>query len=887
MKKLLSIILTLCMILTAFAGFAASAETVGADESLAGYKPVTADAAKESLTDLSTLNAAPTSGEYKISDAAGIQKLAAFVSGGATLAGVTVYLTSDVDLSAVTGFTGIGDASHAFEGTFNGQGYTVTVAITVEESATAPGNSGLFVLISGNAVIKNVQTAGSLTVNKNYNTYGPGHGVVVGTAKGNATVENVYNKASMKAMSWSVAGVVGLVTGGGTVTVKNCQNDGDIYTETDYMLGGVVGLVDTASAVVENCLNNGDLIAKETATAEYLGGVVGFARTTGAAINLTVTNCINTGDFSALRFIAGVVGTTTVPTTISACTNTGAITAGKRDAAYVKANGGIVGQMATGSVTNCRNDGVINAENGSLTAGICGNATGVIAFTNCVNNGAVTVTNNGAGIVANCPAGCTMDGCTNTARISGFATVHGLCPLPNNCAITNSESTGSVGKPINPGEAGDDTSVVIEGKVGYDAAAVVKKNLDDIPNLVDFYELPETQTEFKITTPEGLQEFSNAMYFSESFEGITIYLANDINMDGYDYLTAGGGSTMFMGTFDGQGFMIENLKIDESASDASYASAGLIGKLGGTVKNLIIGENCEFIYRGNKQSFVGSIAGGIDASATIENCYSKATVEGNYAVGGIAGQVQARGANASIIHCTNEGSVVNNLSGHTAGGILGMITAANVSVKYCRNIGTVEGLGGSETIGALGGMVGRSWGDNTVIENCINNGEVTAEQAPSAAGSMLGCMQVNDFTATIKNCINYGFLTAAKIGIYASTENKPIVTMTKCAERANQEDPTLADAKLTGYVPDYTPNEGNTGGGVTPPVTDAPVTDAPVTNAPVTDAPTTNAPTTNAPATNAPTTEPAKKGCGAAIGGMMIVLVAAGAALVVSKKKED
>ena len=131
----------------------------------------------------------------------------------------------------------------------------------------------------------------------------------------------------------------------------------------------------------------------------FIGGVLGFARSTGAAITVTVDNCINTGDFTALRFIAGVVGTTTVPTTITNCTNSGKITAGLRTPDYVKANGGIVGQMAAGTVTNCLNEGVILVENGCRSAGICGNATGVAAFSGCVNNGAVTVNNNGAGIL--------------------------------------------------------------------------------------------------------------------------------------------------------------------------------------------------------------------------------------------------------------------------------------------------------------------------------------------------------------------------------------------------------------------------------------------------------------------------------------------------------
>lgn len=431
----------------------------------------------------------------------------------------------------------------------------------------------------------------------------------------------------------------------------------------------------------------------------------------------------------------------------------------------------------------------------------------------------------------------------------------------------------------------DDNEPVAGTFVGYSAARVEKKDLTTVPNMKDYYDYPGAQIEFKITDAEGLTTLAGAMAFGADFAGYTIYLANDINMENVSWTPSG----PFKGTLDGQGFMIENLKVTVSETTVSYPTIGLFASIkNATIKNLVMGPNCSFIYSGDNthRAQIGSIVGSMTGNSKVENCYSAATVTGNEAVGGLVGMVQSATDPDSIRYSTYAGTAHCTHAWKNVGGIVGMIAKADVSVQYCRNIGTITWVGGNADYGAAGGIVGRSYGANTLIENCINNGSVTATNASvSNAGSMLGLMMLAN--CTIKDCVNYGTLTGGNKGICARNYGEGVsVTETNNTD-VTTADSTLADATLDLSNPNFTANVGNP----TPPPSTG-------NNGDDGEDDTTKAPTTTkkpdkttAPAnTEAPTTEaPAeeKKGCGSSIGCVALVLTVCGAAVTVYKKKED
>ena len=146
----------------------------------------------------------------------------------------------------------------------------------------------------------------------------------------------------------------------------------------------------------------------------------------------------------------------------------------------------------------------------------------------------------------------------------------------------------------------------------------------------------------------------------------------DIDLAGSDF--AGITSMVeFSGVFDGNGHVIENLKIDRELRN----NVGLFGKVvNGTVKNLGIASGSVV---GN--FYVGGFVG-YAQNITLLNCFNEADVRANREVGGLVGTV----VNAKFYNSFNAGAI--RLSGsESIGGLVGR--AQNVQFDNCYNIGTV------------------------------------------------------------------------------------------------------------------------------------------------------------------------------------------------------
>ena len=127
-----------------------------------------------------------------------------------------------------------------FSGTFDGNGYTITLKIT----ASSP-NTGLFSRIAAGGTVKNVITAGTLDgTGKNY------IGGIAGKCGG--TIDKCGNTATIKGKQ-GVGGIVGQVDAT-TATISNCYNAGEI-TATSRQAGGIVGTAKTAT--IKKCVNYG------------------------------------------------------------------------------------------------------------------------------------------------------------------------------------------------------------------------------------------------------------------------------------------------------------------------------------------------------------------------------------------------------------------------------------------------------------------------------------------------------------------------------------------------------------------------------------------------------------------------------------------------------
>ena len=374
-----------------------------------------------------------------------------------------------------------------------------------------------------------------------------------------------------------------------------------------------------------------------------------------------------------------------------------------------------------------------------------------------------------------------------------------------------------------------------EDIVGYSAARVERVDLTNIPSITERpNDFAGKYTSWKISTVAELQFFAASPTKEDTYAGETIYLANDIDLTGVDFVPFGGWATTgdaawakihFRGTFDGQGYVIKNMKIT-MPSEGITAANGYVGFFrnlgtGAVVKNVVFDENCVVSCGTNVAAGpMGILAGSIDPNksyntdlttdtVTISNCFIQGQlIHGGGVAGGIA--PYAKSAAVTIENCTNAADLIpaeasaeksQNWNGSRGvGGILGMVgegttcSATNfikvipvtVSITNCRNTGKIVGgkapaggiVGTMTSLGRPAGIVGsgttyegqisESSGETKTltIDGCINNGEIGYVIDTTSAQGLGGILGLNmgngaNHLVTIKNSKNYGTIVEA------------------------------------------------------------------------------------------------------------------------------
>ena len=195
---------------------------------------------------------------------------------------------------------------------------------------------------------------------------------------------------------------------------------------------------------------------------------------------------------------------------------------------------------------------------------------------------------------------------------------------------------------------------------------------------------------YQIKEPADLVEFANIVNSGEA--NANALLIGDLDMTGQEWTPIGTGDHRYVGTFDGQYHMINNLQY--SGSD----NIGIFGVVDGgcVIKNLIAGPGNEI--RGG--SMVGGIIGRSDGSGwvTLENVGHEGYV---YATGGNAaamiGVVINGGPATRITNCYNMGNVSGGWESALITGWFG--GHGSVEVKNFWNTGKIEnGQDGSNSL---------------------------------------------------------------------------------------------------------------------------------------------------------------------------------------------
>ena len=225
---------------------------------------------------------------------------------------------------------------------------------------------------------------------------------------------------------------------------------------------------------------------------------------------------------------------------------------------------------------------------------------------------------------------------------------------------------------------------------------------------------PDNENTYLISTPAELAWVAQQVNGKkDNFDGKTLLLTNDINLNGHHWTPIGNvndyPTISFHGTFDGQNHTISNLTASDNVKEK--AAAGLFGSLMGTVKNVTL-KNVDI----RSTHYAGAVVAYSSTNgATVENCH----VDGG------------------MITSVPEFIVDSYDNGDKAGGIIGYYvvndnvsncTAKNLTITAYRDFGGIVGCGPQS------GMTYCSVENITLVQDNTNGYETDAVTTIGALG---------------------------------------------------------------------------------------------------------------------------------------------------------
>ncbi len=299
-----------------------------------------------------------------------------------------------------------------------------------------------------------------------------------------------------------------------------------------------------------------------------------------------------------------------------------------------------------------------------------------------------------------------------------------------------------------------------------------------------------TGTLFAISTAADL--YNLALYLqndSATTRNKTFFLTNDIDLSGYsNWVGIGTKSNQFAGVFDGCGYKITGLKVNEANPSKSQGRGLFNYANSATFKNLTI-SNATLSGASTTTSNVASVRVGALLGEGFSNNISGITiknatieVDGNIAAGGIIGYSSST---STITNCSTSGTInyVGSVSSGMCGGIAGWYIG---NINMCSSSMNIE-TSASGAAYCLGGIIGEaaSWANDVTVENCLYAGNITSETAPGARyiGGIIGNVSTNGTSVnsrTITNCLVQGSLQSNHgFGTFVGNANRDL-TLQRC-----------------------------------------------------------------------------------------------------------
>ena len=300
-------------------------------------------------------------------------------------------------------------------------------------------------------------------------------------------------------------------------------------------------------------------------------------------------------------------------------------------------------------------------------------------------------------------------------------------------------------------------------------AAFAADTMDTWDGTADTSWYDENKTEFHLQTAEQLAGMAKLVNDNTAnFKDKTVYLDNDLDLGGHEWISIGNGANTawgsFQGIFDGQSHVVynlyshEGLKSENKDNNNNLYRNGLFGAIyNATVQNLGI-ENADIVIPMNDTSTYGKgILVDWMTNSTIKNCYTTGSITGGSYIekfiGGIAGFLNE---NNSISQCYSTAAITGNYDGE----------------YYEEQEGGLEPM---DCWDSLGGIVGASYTGQVTISDCWFGGEIVVNSIQAPVGGIIGFGQgvsmVNCLVAT-KGIGNDGLGNTCWLGYVVNTDAK-------------------------------------------------------------------------------------------------------------------
>lgn len=719
--------------------------------------------------------------------------------------------TADIDMSGFNNWIPIGSGNplykitmnspktqeSLFTGSFDGNNHEISnlniISINPDPYYDCYGLFGK----TKSATLKNIRVDTTITINRSVIDY----------------------KAIWDEYGWTISVCAGGIVGCSIdSTISNCTVNGSIDVSHCYYayIGGICG-----TGNPEGCVNNCSINVLADSAGRYefgsnvfCGGITGRSNSTKGEIK----KCKNTGDISAAAnnfiHLGGISGRNG---SIYDCVNTGNLRGITMDSHGVSGGegntsvGGII-SYSIGLIERCVNYGNIYASSTCYQHGVnkyldVGGIGGVASdVNNCYNkNNVISATTSVVDQIKD-----------NYSVSSKWARIR--CVSDDSNINYSSDETKIILDGIDVGIAGrrsfDEIKPASGGGITLSTDAFLKQqtykdfDFDNVwyinprlggADLKQFAEFNSSEYEdlkgdgteenpYQVATPEQLYAVRNdlsAHYIQTADIDLSAYKnwqpigAWDESVKAIIWGHKEEKTPPFSGSFDGNGFEIKDLTINDTLTTRCTEFWGLFGCCyKASIKNVNL-RNCQISLdrssldykkvfeeiKGGAVLYLGSTIGAA-YDTSIYNCHASGTIKvlscHDCFIGGICGEGNATQClNNCAVYVLADRDSSDPMDSHVhCGGITGQTQSVNGIIKKCKNTGNISAYGGNFVY--CGGISG----EHGQIYDCVNTGDVDGK-ALHAYGysSFAGNANVGGIVGATSSdittrCVNYGAISS-------------------------------------------------------------------------------------------------------------------------------